>query len=118
MPSRLLRSSLLATLMGLALVAPAAQAATPRVKLGVEVLLEQRLDLVAGKRVGLITNMSATDHLGRSDIDLLAHARGVKLAALFAPEHGLRAKLDMEDIPDGRDPATGVPVYSLYNKDR
>jgi uncharacterized protein YbbC (DUF1343 family) len=92
--------------------------ANPIVRLGIEVLLEQRLDLVRGKRIGLITNMSATDHESRSDIDLLAHAPGVKLTALFAPEHGLRASLDVEDIPDGKDPATGAPIYSLYNKDR
>lgn len=96
---------------------PAAQA-KPAVKLGVEVLLEQRPELVRGKRVGLITNMSATDHLGRSDIDLIAHAPGVKLAALFAPEHGVRATLDMENIPDAHDPATGAPIYSLYGRDR
>ena len=80
--------------------------ATPSVKLGVEVLLGKRLDLVKGKRVGLITNVSATDGKGRSDIDLLARAPGVKLTALFAPEHGVRADLDMEDIRDAKDPAT------------
>lgn len=92
--------------------------AQPRVKLGIDVLLTERLPLVAGKRVGLITNMSAIDDQGISDIDLLAHAPGVHLTALFAPEHGLRANLNIEDIPNARDPVTGVPVYSLYNKDR
>ncbi|MDB5099664.1 MAG: hypothetical protein JWM80_4085 [Cyanobacteria bacterium RYN_339] len=101
-----------------ATLAPLPALAAPSVKLGVEVLLSKRLDLVKGKRIGLITNVSATDGQGRSDIDLLARAPGVKLTALFAPEHGVRATLDVEDIPDGRDPATGVPIFSLYNKDR
>ena len=101
-----------------ATTAATAAAAAPPVKLGVEVLLSERQALVQGKRVGLITNVSATDHLGRSDIDLLARAPGVKLAALFAPEHGVRAALDMEDIPNGKDPATGVPIYSLYGEHR
>jgi len=74
--------------------------------------------LLAGKRVGLVTNMSAVDRQGRSAIDRLAGLPGVKLAALFAPEHGLRADLDVEGIPDGRDPRTGVPVFSLYGKHR
>lgn len=107
---------LLATVLACTAALPAL--AAPSVKLGVEVLLAKRLDLVRGKRVGLITNVSATDGRGRSDIDLLARAPGVKLTALFAPEHGVRASLDMEDIPDAKDPATGVPIYSLYNKDR
>ncbi|HEY9722654.1 MAG TPA: DUF1343 domain-containing protein [Oscillatoriaceae cyanobacterium] len=92
--------------------------AQPRVKLGIDVLVTKRLSLIAGKRVGLITNMSAIDGRGQSDIDVLAHTPGVHLTALFAPEHGLRENLDVENIPDTRDPVTGVPVYSLYNKER
>lgn len=88
------------------------------VKTGLDVLAERRVDLLAGKRVGLVTNMSAIDRQGRSAIDRLAGLPGVKLAVLFAPEHGLRADLDIEGIPDGRDPRTGAPVFSLYGKHR
>lgn len=103
----------------LALAAPMAPAlAAPAVKLGVEVLQTRHQALLQGQRVGLVTNMSAIDGRGQSAIDLLARMPGVKLTALFAPEHGLRADLDIENIPDGRDPRTGVPVYSLYTKDR
>lgn len=90
--------------------------AAPSVQVGIDVLPRRFPDLLAGKRVGLITNMSAIDGQGRSVIDRLATAPGVKLTALFAPEHGLRADLDIEGIPDGKDPKTGVPIYSLYGK--
>jgi uncharacterized protein YbbC (DUF1343 family) len=113
-----MRRLLLTTLSALAILQAPAVLAAPKVKLGVEVLLTERMSVLKGKRVGLVTNMSAIDSQGRSDIDLLARAPGVKLTALFAPEHGLRAELDVENIPDGKDPRTGVPVYSLYNKDR
>ena len=97
--------------------APAVSAA-PAVRTGLDVLADQRPELLRGKRVGLITNMSAIDAAGRSAIDRIAALPGVRLAALFAPEHGLRADLDMEGIPDGKDPRTGAPVFSLYGKHR
>ena len=68
---------------------------------------------LAGKRVGLITNQTGIDRKGRSTIDLLAHAPGVKLVALFSPEHGIRGVVD-ERVPSSTDTATGLPVYSLY----
>lgn len=121
MPLRFLLSLLLASLLAAAPAAAAGQAPTapaPRVAVGLDVLLGERPELVKGLRVGLVTNASAVDGRGVSAIDRLAGAPGVKLAALFAPEHGLRAELDVEDIPNGVDPATGIPVYSLYGKQR
>src|SRR5258705_6510578 len=53
---------------------------------------------------------------GRSTIDLLARAPGVKLVALFRPEHGIRGAVD-ERVPSSTDKATGLPVYSLYGDD-
>jgi uncharacterized protein YbbC (DUF1343 family) len=97
--------------------APAALA-KPGVTLGIEAVQGPLAAVLKGHRIGLITNMSAIDSRGRSDIDLLAHMPGVTLVALFAPEHGLRAELDVENIPNGRDPATRTPIYSLYNRDR
>ena len=87
----------------------------PKVRLGVEVLLSEQLDLIRGKRVGLITNASAVDGQLRSTIDLLAEAPGVELAALFGPEHGVRGAREGRIQQEGEpDPRTGVPVYSLY----
>src|SRR5262249_15815782 len=50
---------------------------------------------------------------GLSTIDVLASAPGVKLAALFSPEHGIRGVLDAS-VPSTRDDKTGLPIYSLY----
>ena len=80
---------------------------------GIDVLEAQNFAPLAGKRVGLITNQTGIDRRHRSSIDLLAHAPGVKLVALFSPEHGIRGVAD-ERIASSTDAVTGVPVYSLY----
>ena len=80
---------------------------------GIDVLEAQNFAPLAGKRVGLITNQTGIDRKRRSTIDLLAHAPGVKLVALFSPEHGIRGVAD-ERIASGTDAATGLPVFSLY----
>ena len=86
---------------------------------GVEVLLRDSLHLVKGKRVGLITNPSGRDRSGRSTIDLLYHAPGVKLTALFGPEHGLRGVAEAgAKVASTVDSATGIPIYSLYGDAR
>ncbi|HLJ24296.1 MAG TPA: DUF1343 domain-containing protein, partial [Candidatus Acidoferrales bacterium] len=82
---------------------------------GIDVLEAQNFAPLAGKRVGLITNQTGIDRSGRSTIDLLAHAPGVKLVALFSPEHGIRGAVD-ERVPSARDEATGLPIYSLYGE--
>ena len=84
---------------------------------GVEVLLADSLQLIRGKRVGLITNHSGRDRRGTSTIDLLFHAPGVRLTALFGPEHGLRGVAQAgESVSTTTDSATGVPIYSLYGQ--
>src|SRR5512147_1296899 len=84
---------------------------------GIEVLLSDSLHLLRGKRVGLITNHSGRDRRGTSTIDLLYRAPGVKLTALFGPEHGLRGAAQAgEKIASDVDSATGVPIYSLYGQ--
>lgn len=82
---------------------------------GIEVLLRDSMSLLRGKRVGLITNQSGRDRAGRSDIDLLYHAPGVKLVALFAPEHGIRGAAEAgATVAADSDAATELPIYSLY----
>ncbi len=82
---------------------------------GIEVLLSDSLHLIKGKRVGLLTNHSGRDRKGTSSIDLLFKAPGVKLTALYGPEHGIRGVAKAgEKISSSVDSATGVRVYSLY----
>jgi len=82
---------------------------------GIDVLEAQKFAPLLGKRVGLITNQTGIDRNRRSTIDLLAHAPGVKLVALFSPEHGIRGTLD-ERVASSTDQATGLPVHSLYGE--
>jgi uncharacterized protein YbbC (DUF1343 family) len=82
---------------------------------GIDVLEAQDFAPLAGKRVGLITNQTGIDRNRRGTIDLLAHAPGVKLVALFSPEHGIRGIFDAR-ISSTTDEATGLPVYSLYGE--
>ncbi|MEJ7758089.1 MAG: DUF1343 domain-containing protein [Gemmatimonadaceae bacterium] len=90
-----------------------------RVSLGITVLLEDSLHLVRGKRVGLITNHTGRDERGRASIDVLANAPGVRLTALFAPEHGIRGAAEGgKRISSSVDKATGVPIHSLYGASR
>ena len=71
-----------------------------------------------GRKVGLVTNHTGRDRQGRATIDVLHAADGVKLVALFSPEHGIRGELDESNIADTTDAKTGLPVYSLYGKRR
>lgn len=92
---------------------------SPGIIPGVEVLLTDSTHLVRGKRVGLITNQSGRNRAGTSTIDLLFKAPGVKLTALFGPEHGLRGAAQAgEKVASSVDSATGVPIYSLYGETR
>ncbi|MBI3983110.1 MAG: DUF1343 domain-containing protein [Gemmatimonadetes bacterium] len=87
----------------------------PPVRPGVDVLLSDSVHLVAGRRVGLVTNQTGVDATGLSDVDRLLRA-GVNLVALYSPEHGFRGVLDQEVIGHGVDSATGLPIYSLYGE--
>ncbi len=93
---------------------PAARGA---VKPGVEVFLEKHLDLVKGKKVGLITNPTGTDRRLRSTIDLFAATPGIRLVALYGPEHGVRANAQAgESVPFYVDEKYKLPVFSLYGQ--
>jgi len=70
-----------------------------------------------GKRFAIITNQTGVDSEGRRTVDLLARRPGMKLVAIFSPEHGLNGNADAS-VPDTTDPATHVPVYSLYGATR
>jgi uncharacterized protein YbbC (DUF1343 family) len=81
---------------------------------GIDVLESQDFAALRGKRVGVLTNQTGLDSTGHRTIDLLAHAPGLQLVAIFSPEHGVTGELDTTSISNSRDAATGVPVYSVY----
>ena len=94
-------------------------AARPVVKPGIEVLRDMDFEGLKGKRVGLVTNPSGVDRYLESTVDILYNAPGVKLVALYGPEHGVRGDVYAGDkVTDTKDEATGLPVYSLYGSTR
>jgi len=95
------------------------EAALPpeRVLTGLDVLADQKFAMLSGHSVGLVTNQTGVDMRGRRAIDLIANAPGVRLQAIFTPEHGLMGQADT-DVPHGRDAATGKPIWSLYGVTR
>ncbi|MGB9906499.1 MAG: exo-beta-N-acetylmuramidase NamZ family protein [Candidatus Saccharicenans sp.] len=87
------------------------------VKPGVEVFLEKHLDLVRGKRVGLITNPSGVDRKLRSTARLLKEHPEINLVALYGPEHGIRGNAQAgEYVPFYIDDKLELPVFSLYGQ--
>jgi uncharacterized protein YbbC (DUF1343 family)/CubicO group peptidase (beta-lactamase class C family) len=93
------------------------------VKTGIDVLEEHGFDVLkppagaspdAKRHIGLVTNQTGINAIGIRTIDVLAHAPGVSLDAIFSPEHGVTGTLDTTDVKNSKDAATGVPVYSVY----
>jgi len=84
---------------------------------GIDVLERDNFKQLAGMRIGLVTNHTGRNREGRQTIDVLNKAPGVKLVALFSPEHGIRGLVD-DKVADSKDDATGLPIYSLYGESR
>ncbi len=81
---------------------------------GLQNLLSNQLDLLAKRRVGLVTNPTGVTADLTLNLDALL-AAGVRVTALFGPEHGLRASVaDGVAVASGRDAKTGLPIHSLY----
>jgi len=99
---------------------PTSELAEAQVRPGITVLLHDSIDLVRGKRIGLLTNQTGIDERGVSDIDLLRDKRArdanINLVQLFSPEHGLRGTEDRQNIASGVDAKSGLPVFSLYGQ--
>jgi len=92
---------------------------SPKVKTGIEVLRESNFKILQGKRVGLITNPTGVDSQLKSTVDILNEAPGVKLVALYGPEHGVRGDIYAGDhVETVTDAQTGLPIFSLYGKTR
>ena len=84
-----------------------------KVQTGIDVLVDEKFSPLAGLRVGLITNQSGIDSMGRRTVDLLHQAPGVKLVSISAPEHGFSGHAEGK-VSSTKEPFTGLPIYSLY----
>ncbi len=87
------------------------------VQTGLDVLATQGFAPLRGKRVGLVTNHTGLSRDGRRNVDLMIGA-GIKVTALFSPEHGIGGTEDRDGIGNSVDAKSGVPVYSLYQPGR
>ncbi|MDQ1011725.1 uncharacterized protein YbbC (DUF1343 family) [Streptomyces sp. V4I23] len=110
---------------GGAVGALAATSATPaaahtgrgRVRTGFERLAADGYALLAGERVGVVTNPTGITRDVRHIVDVMHADDRVNLVAVFGPEHGFRGTAQAGGS-EGRydDPATGLPVYDTYLK--
>jgi len=92
---------------------------TPTVMLGIDVLASDGFAAVRGKRVGLLTHPAGVNRYGVSTVEVLRRAKGVNLVCLFAPEHGIYGNAPASAmVEDSLDLRTGLPVHSLYGKNR
>ena len=84
---------------------------------GVDVLMRDRLDLLRGRRLGLVTNATGRSGDGRSTIDVLQAESSWRLVSLFSPEHGIRGEAEAgQSVGSSVDQRTGLPIYSLYGE--
>ena len=85
--------------------------------LGSDVLVDRAL--LRGRTIGLVCNPASLDASFRHVIDRV-EAGGVRVGAIFGPQHGFRSDLqeNMIESPHGADAQRGVRVYSLYSETR
>ena len=90
-----------------------------RVQFGIDVLIDQHLDLIRGRPAGLISNASGVTSELINDVHALLCEPGVQLIALFGPEHGFNATApDGAPVESGVDGHTSLPIFSLYGNER
>jgi uncharacterized protein YbbC (DUF1343 family) len=87
------------------------------IDLGIDVLAQQGYAILAGKRVGLITNQTGVNSNGtRTRVLLRKHCN---LVALYTPEHGLDGTEKAgRYVRSRRDHVTGLIAHSLYGPTR
>ena len=95
--------------------------AQKKTRLGIERLLDEKIDLIKGMRVGLVCNQaSVMPDTFIHAADMFGSRDEFKLTTLFGPQHGIRGDVqyNMIETPHVRDPRTGIMVYSLYSEVR
>ncbi len=90
------------------------------VKLGLEKILDEKLQLLKNQKVGLICNQASVNHNFEHAADLFFENSEINLTALFGPQHGIRGDVqdNMVETSHTTDKKTGLPVYSLYSETR
>lgn len=90
------------------------------VRLGIENLLEDKRELLRGRRIGLVCNQASVLPDLRHAADVFFEHPEIDLTTLFGPQHGIRGDVqdNMIETPHTIDARTGVPVYSLYSETR
>ncbi|MEX0772009.1 MAG: DUF1343 domain-containing protein [Balneolales bacterium] len=110
-------SGFLAIVMAVTACSETSPAPQQKVTVGAEVLLRDHLEELEGRKVGLVMNPTARI-AGTHVLDTLL-SENVNIQALYAPEHGFRGDYGAgEQITDGIDQESGLPVFSLYGKTR
>jgi uncharacterized protein YbbC (DUF1343 family) len=99
---------------------PVTAPATSVVRLGIERLLSDERDGLAGRRVALVSNPASIDRAFRHSADALFEDPELDVVALFGPQHGFRSDLqdNMIETPHAHEPRRQVPIYSLYSETR
>jgi uncharacterized protein YbbC (DUF1343 family)/CubicO group peptidase (beta-lactamase class C family) len=90
-----------------------------KVLTGIDILEERKFDPlhmanIAKPRIGLVTNQTGVDSRGKRTIDVINDEPGLRLAAIFSPEHGVEGTADTTSIANSKDAKTGVPIVSVY----
>jgi len=90
------------------------------VRPGIEVLLQDRKELMRGARVGAVVHPASVLPNFRHTADALFESRGVQLVSLFGPQHGARGEKqdNMVESDFYWDPDTRLPIHSLYGETR
>jgi len=90
------------------------------IKLGIERLLDDKIALLKGARVGLVCNQASVNHEFRHAADLFHQHPEINLTTLFGPQHGIRGDVqdNMIETEHATDRTTGLPIYSLYSETR
>ncbi|NWF90573.1 MAG: DUF1343 domain-containing protein [Ignavibacteriaceae bacterium] len=103
----------------LAISAQCQQKPITNFKFGADVFIDEYLELIKNKRIGIVTNHTAVLSSGKHLVDSLFKLNGIHISALFGPEHGIRGDNSAGDlIPNQVDEKTGIPIHSLYGKVR
>jgi len=84
--------------------------------LGVDVFFDKEADGLKGKKIGLIANQTSVDSKMKPTLSRLLE-KGISVAALFSPEHGLKGlQYAAERVSDSKE--AEIPVYSLHGENR